>query len=146
MDYFRGMEDNPIFSNTCGKLFDDKVIFAFDNGEKEIPLSKIKVAAFLGRITNRFLLLIILPLPAYGLLDYINNFNGVFRIAGYGFAAFMSAMAFYFAKKKYHIVLDMVSGGKFTIRVSENNKKDASKFIDKLKINLDNKKIPKYII
>lgn len=127
------MEDTPIFSNTCGLLFEDRVVFAFDNGEKQFPLSKIKSASFRERITNGFLLLMAMPLPLYALLDYVRNFNGLPRLAGYGFAVAISLAAFYFSKKKYQIALEMLNGGKFTIRVSENNKKDASKFITKLK-------------
>ncbi|WP_294820640.1 hypothetical protein [uncultured Flavobacterium sp.] len=126
------MEDTPIFSNTCGMLFDDKVVFAFDNGEKQIPLSKITAAHFRERITNGFLMLILLPLPVYGLLDYIKNFDGLARVTGYAIAAAISGLAYYNARKIYRIALDMVSGSEFTIRVSANNRKDASKFINKL--------------
>lgn len=126
------MEDTPIFSNTCGILYDDKVVFAFDNGQKEIPLSKIKSAVFRQRITNGFLLLILLPLPGYAVLDYMRNFYGLSRFMGYGVAIVISGMAYYYAKKKYHISLEMVSGSQFTIRVSENNRKDASRFIENL--------------
>jgi len=126
------MEDTPIFSNTCGILFNDKVIFGFVNGEKEISLSEIKHARFREKITAGFWLLIVLPLPLYAALDYIYNYNGLLRLAGYCFAGSISCLAYYYAKKKYQIIIEMINGSTFKIRVSEDNKKDASKFIDNL--------------
>lgn len=132
MGYFRGMEDTPIFSNTCGILFNDKVIFGFVNGDKEISLSKISHAQFREKITIAFWLLIVLPLPLYAALDYMYNYNGLLRLAGYCLAGCVSSLAYYYAKKKYLIVIEMVNSSRFVIRVSEDNKKDASKFINNL--------------
>ena len=134
--YFRAMEEEmPVFANSCGKIYSDNVIFAFRNGEKKLIIEKLRTVKFSQTITPRSLALIALPLLAYPILDYIKNFNGLFRLAGYAAMFGIAAFAFYYSEKEYSIFLVMDDGSKMGISVSKDNKKDAKKFVDKLKQN-----------
>ncbi len=134
MNYFRSMEEEmPVFTNSCGKIYADNVIFAFSTGEKKLITEKLKTVKFSQRITPRSLAFIVLPLLAYTVLDHIKNFNGLFRVAGYAAMLIIAGLASYYSEKEYSIYLVMDDGSKMAIRVSKNNRNDAKKFVDKLK-------------
>jgi hypothetical protein len=129
------MDEMPVFSNSCGKIYTDNVVFAFSNGEKELTMEKIKAVRFTERLTPRSLAFILLPLLVYPAIDHIKNFNGLFRVGGYVAMFGVAAMAFDYSEKEYSISVVMNDRSKMTIRVSKDNRKDAKKFVDKLKQN-----------
>ncbi|MGQ2984465.1 hypothetical protein [Flavobacterium sp.] len=126
------MEDTPIFSNTCGMIFSDRVVFAFDNGEKQIAIPKIKAADFRSRVTPRSILLLFLPLAIAALMDLRGNFHNFHRAAGYGIAIALTLLAIYNIERKYRITIE-TEKGLLSITVSKNNRKDARNFVNKLK-------------
>jgi len=126
------MEDTPIFSNTCGMIFNDRVVFAFDNGEKQIAIPKIKAADFRSKVTPKSIVLVLLPLAIVTLMDFRGNFHNFHRAAGYGVAIALALLAIYNIERKYRITIE-TDKGLLSITVSKNNRKDARNFVHKLK-------------
>lgn len=130
------MEDMPVFSNSCGKIYHNNVVFAFDNGEKNIVVQKITAVKFTGRATPKSVMIMFLPLLATFLIYLERNMHGLLRLAGVGVMLAVFGLAFYYAEKQYRISIVMNDGSKTTIRVSKDNRKEARKFVDKLRANI----------
>ncbi|MEL1245277.1 hypothetical protein AAEO56_13455 [Flavobacterium sp. DGU11] len=129
------MENMPLFSNSCGKIYADDVVFAYDNGEKRIAIEKIKAVNFDTRLTRKALLLLFLPLPVFLFIYLEKTTHNLLRLMGLGTMLAIFGLAVFFAEKKYRITIIMADGSKKSISVSKANRKDAKFFLDKLKQN-----------
>jgi len=119
----------PLFSNTCGKLFTDDIVFASAHKENTIPLHRVKSIAFKKSVTKGSLLFIIMPLVLFGLPYFVKPDETFVKIFLYGLGALLLAVCLLKAEKKYTIRIRMHNGTFYTIRVMKENIKDAQKFV-----------------
>lgn len=125
----------PLFSNSCGKIYANDVEFAYDNGEKRIVIKEIKTVNFNARLSWKALLFLFLPLAVFVFIYLQKTIHNLLRLAGLGSVLVIFGLAFFYAEKKYRITIIMADGSGKTITVSKGNRKDAKKFVDKLKEN-----------
>jgi hypothetical protein len=127
----------PLFSNSCGKIYADDVVFAYDNGEKRIVINKIKAVNFDTRLTRKALLFLFLPLFAFLFIYLEKTKHNLLRLIGLGVMLVVFGLAVFYGEKKRRIIIIMADGSKKSISVSKGNRKDAKKFVDKLKENIN---------
>lgn len=123
------MKENLLFSNTCGKIYHDSAIFAFEHKEKTVLMEDIrKVKTEIG-ITIKSAITIVLPLSMLGFIYLIRNMELGLRIMIIFLTILFTVAALYNAEKTFHLILTMKDGSRLKIRISENNKKDTEKFV-----------------
>jgi hypothetical protein len=94
--------DEPLFSNTCGKLFNDSIVFASSRHENDIPAEQIRKVSLKKSVTWGSLLFSTMPLILFVLPRFV---------------------------KDSFIHIRMANGSRQKISVADHNIKDAEKFI-----------------
>jgi len=123
--------DVPFFSNTCGKLFSDTVIFASINGESKVHLQDIKKISFKRSVVWSSLWFIAVPLSIFALSQLVSYDDTFVKMFMYSIASVFTLICLIKVEKKYTISTAMKDGSVKTIRVSNDNIKDAEKFTNK---------------
>jgi hypothetical protein len=126
------MEEDLIFANTCGKIYADRVIFAFEHREKVIPFTEIRKVKTGAGIKPKSFFLTLLPSSLLVFLFVIHESNTLLRTIIWFFAIFFTAVSLFTIKRTFHITIVMSGRIGLKINVSGNNKKDAKKFVDLL--------------
>ena len=122
------MKENPLFANTCGKIYDEVATFAFEHKEKTIRLNEIeKVRTEVG-ITLKSFFVTLMPLSLLSFVYLIKDIDIVLKTILIALTVLFSAISLFNAERTFHLVLTLKDGAKLKIRVSENNRKDAEKF------------------
>lgn len=123
------MNDNdlPLFSNTCGKLYIDRIVFASALKETSITPKHLKKVTFNRGVTISSIVIIVLSCILFASPLYLPQAE-IFFIIGLAFLILSIAKV----KKTYSINLHMKDGTIRTISVWEGNRKDASKFVTKV--------------
>lgn len=123
------MNDNdlPLFSNTCGKLYIDRIVFASALKETSVTPQKLKKITFNRGITIGSIVIIVLSCILFTSPLYLPQAE-IFFIIGLLFLILSIAKA----QKTYSINLYMKDGTIRTISVWKGNRKDASKFVNKV--------------
>lgn len=123
------MNDNdlPLFSNTCGKVYIDRIVFASALKETSITPQSLKKVTFSRSIAISSIVIIILSCILFTSPLYLPQAE-IFFIIGLMFLILSIAKA----KKIYSITLYMKDGSVRTIKVWEGNRNDASKFVHKV--------------
>ena len=121
----------PLFSNTCGKLFSDTVVFASVSSENKIPVEDIKNISFKRSVVWSNLLFLVVPLCVFALSRMVKNDDTFIKFFLYGIASLFAIICLIKVQKKFTIQIRMNNGALYTIRVSIDNVKDTQKFIDK---------------
>ena len=121
-------DDNlPLFSNTCGKLYIDRIVFASALKETSVTPQNLKNVTFNRGITISSIVIIVLSCILFTSPLYLPQAE-IFFVIGLAFLAISIAKA----KRTYSITLYMKDGTIRTISVWEGNRKDASKFVSKV--------------
>jgi len=124
--------DMPLFSNTCGKLFCDSVVFASSKDEVIIPLQDIKQIAFKKSVLWSSLFILVLPIAVFALGRFFVSKDDAFvRGFLYTIAILFSVICVLKAEKKHTLRIKQNSKASLIIRVSGHNVNDAQKFVDK---------------
>lgn len=124
--------DMPLFSNTCGKLFYDSIIFASSKNEIVIPLQDIRKITFKKSFLWSSLFILVLPIAVFALGRFFVSDDDTF-VKGflYTIAVIFSVICLLKAEKKYTLKVKQNTRAILTIRVSGHNVNDAQKFVDK---------------
>jgi hypothetical protein len=124
--------DQPVFANTCGKIFTRQVVLATSTSEKVLEMEDIRQMSFRKTVPVSGLLFAALPallfIFAYTLPKEDTLLKVLFVILG----AAGVAVSLFKAKKQHVLTVKTVDGQKFTISVWEGNAKEAAKFADKV--------------
>ncbi|MXN93259.1 hypothetical protein GR160_18685 [Flavobacterium sp. Sd200] len=118
----------PIFGNTCGKLYEEYIVLASANREKTLPLNSIKSIALSSSISLNSLLFMLLPLMLLLLPQLMGKEDGVIKISFYVMGCLFLVLSIIKAQRKYRIKIITSNGGALKIRVARENLKDAQKF------------------
>jgi len=123
--------DVPLFSNTCGKLYTDAVVFASVSKESIIPIRDIKNISFKKSVVWSSLFFIPVPLAVFALSCLVSNNDAFVKMFLYFIGVLFMAICVFKVKKKYTIYIRMENKSLYAIRVAKDNIKDAQKFIYK---------------
>lgn len=127
----------PIFSNTCGKLFTDKVIFASALRETEIDTREIKNISFAGSVKTSSLLFLAVPAMLVFIPYFFFHESDVFLkflVTVLGVAFFTIAVIK--AQKSYRLKVNLKNGETITWNVWQGNMREANKFVEQVKSRL----------
>jgi hypothetical protein len=121
----------PLFANSCGKIFTDRIIFASSNKESGYPLNSIRTLRFKKRYETGSIVFSFLP----GILLLAPYFLGkeetLIKALFIGTGLIGVVVSLIKAKVNYTLHVLTTSGRKNAISVWEGNKNDAQKFVDK---------------
>ena len=127
----------PIFSNTCGKLFADKVIFASALRETEIDTREIKNISFAGSVKTSSLLFLAVPATLVFIPYFFFHESEVFMkflVTIIGVVFF--TVAIIKAQKSYRLKVNLKNGETITWNVWQGNMREANKFVEQVKSRL----------
>jgi hypothetical protein len=120
--------DIPQFSNTCGKLYADKIVLATSNNESYIDIDKIHKVAFTARPELKSMLFIMLPLVLFALPMIMHEpdffTKALFMTVGLVFLT----IAVFQINNVYTLSLKLKDGTSMNINVWQGNRKEAQKF------------------
>ncbi len=125
--------ETPQFSNSCGKIFTDKIILATAHRESEVAVKDIKKISFTGRPQPKGLFFVALPVMLLA-FPFITNekdwfVNGIFIILGVLLTGFSLTQL----SKVYTLNVKLNDGNTINIKVWEGNQKEAKKFVSMVK-------------
>lgn len=120
----------PVFSNGCGKLFSETIVFASANKESVIKIEDIKSIVFKKSVAWGGMWLLGVPLSLFGLTYFVNNNDVFVKVFLYAVAAMFTIICLLKTEKKYAIKILIYNEPVRTIRVSKDNIKDAQKFVN----------------
>jgi len=123
----------PLFNNSCGKIFRDRIIFASSNRENKIEADSIERVKFVGRVSLKSLLWVGISSSFFGILYLERNLDGwMYALISIVALAF-TVLSLVMLEMNYHILLQMKDGSEKRITVTKDNKKDARKFVQAYK-------------
>lgn len=129
---------DPIYANSCGKIFGDRIIFASPNRETVYDLDTIKKISFKKRYETGSIVFTFLP----GILLFVPYFSGAedtfIKVMFISVGLIGLAVSIAKAKAKYTVDVKTDKGG-VAISVWEGNKNDARKFVEKANLFLAKK-------
>jgi len=121
----------PLFSNTCGKLYTDAVVFALVNREFILPVENIKNISLKKSINWSNLLYLAVPAAIFVLSRLVRDDDTFIKVFLYCIAFAFTVICLVKVQKKYTIRISMDNGSLKTIHVAKANYNDAQKFIYK---------------
>jgi ABC-type lipoprotein release transport system permease subunit len=119
----------PLFNNSCGKIFGDKIVLASSNNENQIKSESIARLEFVGRVSLKSLFWVAISSSFFGILYLERNLDGWMYFLIFILALFFTVLSLIMVERNYHILLLMKDGTKRTISVDKSNKKDARNFV-----------------
>jgi hypothetical protein len=128
--------ETPLFSNSCGKLFSDKILLATSNNESVYQLQNVHNIAFKTRPQIKSLLFLVFPALLFSFPLFIHDaaffLKAVFFVVGILFAILTLTNL----QKNYTLTLYLKDKTSRSITVWEGNRKEAQKFAEKVKAKL----------
>lgn len=121
-----------LFSNSCGKLFTDYVVFATAYKETEIKLTDVKNISFSWYFSRSGLAFIFLPLPLLVMAFYFPESDSGLKISTGFLGLLFMALSAINARRHFVLKLMLKSGKVLQWNVWQGNRKDTRKFIKHL--------------
>lgn len=122
--------NQPVFTNTCGKIYPGRIILASANQEKTLEMGSLSSLSFRSGIALSGLLFAALPAIFFVLIFAIKHeefyLKVIFAILG-TVGVILSLLK---AKRSHTLSIKMANGEKQTINVWHGNVKEAKKFAD----------------
>lgn len=122
-----------IYSNTCGKLYADKVIFASVLRETAFSTSEIKGVSLHRRIRSSSIFFIVLPCFLFFMPYFLGDEDQGLKIMLLLAAVLMLLISIYKAEKVYSLRLSLKNGRVITWQIWKGNIADARKFVRNVK-------------
>jgi hypothetical protein len=130
----------PLYSNTCGKLYADKIIFASALRETAFTPAEIKGISLQRHIRSSSLFFIALPCILFFLPYFLSDEEHGLRVMLVLAGALMLLMSVYKAEKVYSLKLSLTNGRVITWQIWKGNITDAKKFIKNVRASLKHAK------
>ncbi len=121
----------PVFNNSCGKIFNDKVILASAHREDELAFEDIKKVKFGINTSIKSIMWALMPSSIFVLL-YLERQkldSAIFFLLSF-IAIGISVFSLVMAEKSYYIRFRTKDGYNVKVKVAVDNKKDAKKFAE----------------
>lgn len=123
-------EKPQIFSNSCGKLYPDKIVLASANKETSYPLQSVSKLTFSKSFETTSFLFMLLPCTLFIFPRFLNSDESFIKFFLYGIGLSMLILSIVKGKRKYLLSMYLTNGTKRSVRVWEGNTKEAQKFIN----------------
>jgi len=124
------MDMMPLFNNSCGKIFSDKVILASPNRENHVKFESIEKLEFKTQVSFNSLLWVLIS-SSFFMILYLERNLDIWLYAIIGAVAFgFTVLSLIMLEKNHHIMLHLNDGSTTKINVAKDNMKDAKKFVD----------------
>lgn len=120
---------SPLFNNSCGKIFNDKVILASPNRESHVKFDSIEKLEFKTRVSFKSLLWVLISSSFFLILYLERNLDGWLYALISAVALGFTILSLIMVEKNHHIMLQLNDGSRTRINVAKDNKKDAKKFV-----------------
>lgn len=130
------MKENLLFANTCGKIYADIVILAFENREKEIYREEIRKIKTKAGIKLKSLFIMLIPSSFLIFLYAIHELEITLRFVIWSLTIFFTGLSILNVQKTFHIIIVMKDKSILRIKLSAKNKKDARNFAGALNRNI----------
>lgn len=127
----------PLYFNSCGKIFDDKVIFASAYKENIFYVNDIAKVSMKTRFGFKSLISMLLPFGLLGILYLEKNLDFFVQAITVVIMLIFLVVAFVNTEAKYYIILHLKSTKNVKIKISKSNKKDAGKFVKRAQEHID---------
>ncbi|MFP9113002.1 hypothetical protein ACLI1A_03620 [Flavobacterium sp. RHBU_3] len=121
-----------LFSNSCGKLFTDCVVFATAYKETEIKLTEIKNVSFSWHFSRSGLAFIFLPLPLLVIAFYFPESDNALKFSTCFLGILFMVFSAINARRHFILKLALKNGESLQWNVWKGNQKDTRKFIKHL--------------
>jgi len=121
--------NSPVFSNTCGKIYPEKIVLASAYKETAYPISNIKKLTFRRSFETTSFLFMLLPCALFILPSFLTTEEVFSKYFLYAVGTIMLVLSIVMGKKKYSLNMYLADGSQRTVRVWEENTKEAKKFI-----------------
>ncbi|MES2487806.1 MAG: hypothetical protein V4581_17900 [Bacteroidota bacterium] len=128
--------ETPQFSNSCGKLFPDRVLLATSSREAEFELNKVSNVSFKGRPQIKSLLFLAFPIILFILPLFVHNADVFIKVVFAVIGILFLIITLFNIQKKYTLTLYLKDNTRRSIDVWQGNRKEAEKFAEKIKIKL----------
>ena len=129
-------DTQPLYSNTCGKLYADKIIFASVLKETAFSPSEIKGISLHRHIRSSSIFFMVLPCLLFLMQFYLGDEEQGMKVVLVLAGALMLLMSVYKAEKVYSVRLSLKNGKVITWQIWKGNSTDAGKFIKAVKARL----------
>lgn len=120
--------DTPLFTNSCGRIFPDKIQLASYKGEATIKIKEISSLSFKTRITRNGFLFSLLPSVFIGISFFTQSSVEKMSFLGAGILGML--LLFYKAERKHILRVYFKRGRHRDISVWSANIKDAKKYVN----------------
>lgn len=128
----------PLYFNSCGKIFEDRLIFASAYKENIFDVSDIGKVSMRKKLGFKSVLSLLLPFGLIGILYLERDLDFIVQATTVVLTLIFFIVAFVNTEMKYYIILQLKSTKNVKIRISKNNKKDAGKFVEKAQSLIEN--------
>ncbi len=128
----------PLYFNSCGKIFEDRLIFASAYKENIFDVSDIGKVSMRKKLGFKSVLSLLLPFGLVGILYLERDLDFIVQAITVVLTLIFFIVAFVNTEMKYYIILQLKSTKNVKIRISKSNKKDAGKFVEKAKSVIEN--------
>lgn len=125
-------DPDPLFANTCGKIFNGHIVLASSNKESEYPVDNLKKLTLRKRYATGSIVFTFLPGILLLVPYFSNGEEAIVKILFIGMGLAGLAIAVSKIKKRYLLHIETVTGSNSAISVWEGNKNDAQKFADRV--------------
>src|SRR4051812_2561571 len=99
------MDLMPLFNNSCGKIFSDKVILASPTRENHVKFESIEKMEFKTQVSFKSLLWVLISSSFFGILYLERNLEGwLYAIIGMVALGF-TVLSLIMVERNYHIML-----------------------------------------
>jgi hypothetical protein len=119
---------NPLFGNTCGKLYNDKIIITARGKQTEILLEALKAVKFITRPTIKGLVFLLLPLSLFLAPLLLREPGAAMVIVLYVLGLLFTIISVVKMERTYALLILFKSGASKKIDVWHGNIMEAKKF------------------
>lgn len=123
----------PLFYNTCGKVFTNRIVFASVVRETEVNPCDIKNVQIIFTVSLQSIALIVVPTPLLIMPFFLHPSEKGLKLCIGVMGLLLIALAIAKTRKDYCLKLHLKDGRVITWHFWKNNLSDAQKFIENLK-------------
>lgn len=133
------MEATPLLQNSCGKIYNDKIILSAGSKEYEVFSDSIFRLKTCIEITVRALIFILLPLGLSAFIYFTGGFTSSLHFIIILIAITSSLLTIWFTETRRYMLLITKDGRRRKIPLDKNKTEEAKRFITlfKKKFNQD---------
>lgn len=131
-------QDVPLFSNNCGKIYRNKVVFAAH--KEPIEPQNIKLVSLQKSLSKGSLFFVLVPAIFFIIPFFVHDFFEKILFAIIGCS--LMVLAFIMAKRNTYINVSLKNGKRYRFKIWYGYVREAKKFVDEAKKLVARKSLP----